>query len=101
MSNAKKEPTMFEKALNGYFKKIFPQYHDLFRIVTMKRSLSKDSDLIWAMNKKKIPEICDIYFQDEYICEVNEAMKPDEVEALIIKCLNQFKDGLEKEVGKK
>ena len=95
MANAKKEITFFEKALDGFLRKIFPQYHDLFRIVTMKRSLHKDSDLVWAMDKKKMPEICDIYFQDDYICEVNEAMKPEEVEALLIKCLNDFKDNLE------
>lgn len=95
MSNAKKEITFFEKALSGFLRKIFPQYHHLFKIVTMKRSLSKDSSLVWAMDKKKIPEICDIYFQEDYICEINESMKPNEVEALLIKCLNDFKNNLE------
>ena len=92
-----REPTYFEKAIYGMLLKMFPQYVDKFNIVTMKRSIHKDSKEVWAMNTGKIPEIVDIYFNGDWLCEVFENMMPQQVEAKIIYCLNRIKKGLEEQ----
>lgn len=99
MNRAQYNPTDFEKGLWGYLKKIFPQYHNHFRVVTMKRSLNAESKFVWAMENGKIPEIVDVYFLDDYLCEVNESMLPQQAEALIIHCLKQYETGMKAKAG--
>jgi hypothetical protein len=65
----------------------------------MKRSLNSESRFVNAMETGKIPEIVDVYFLDQYICEVNESMFPQQVETLLIHCLNQYKTGVEAKAG--
>jgi hypothetical protein len=98
-NKAKYNPTDFEKALDALFLQMFPQYHRFFNIVTMRRSYSDDAPLIWAMNQGKIPEICEIYFLGDYMCEVNNSMYPAQIELLITNCLIQYRTGLEKNAG--
>lgn len=98
-NRAQYQPTMFEKALWGYFKQMFPMYYNRFRIVTMKRSLNPDIKFVWAMENGKIPEIVDVYFLNDYMCEVNESMLPQQVEALLIHCLKQYETGMKAKAG--
>jgi hypothetical protein len=100
-NRALEHTTDFEKALDIMFRRLFPQYHSYFKIVTMKRSINSETQFGWAMATGKIPEIVDIYFLDDYICEVNEKMFPAQVETLVIYCLNQYKTGLETKAGLK
>jgi len=71
--------TYFEKGLIRLIELNFPNPKD-FTIISERRAYrARDDESIWKQNKEIIPEIAEIYYQNEYLCEVRSSERPDQV----------------------
>lgn len=51
-----------------------------YHVVSHIKQFRKDTvHEVMAMEKGKLPEVADIYYMGEYVCEVNEHMNPEQV----------------------
>jgi hypothetical protein len=75
--------SMFIKGLNKLIRYNFKD-SKLFSVVSnLKKYRVREDPFVFGQKIGKVPEFADIYLNNEYLCEVREDMRPEEVLAVI------------------
>jgi len=76
-------PSDFEKGVIHVIKSEFRDWYMFGVESNIRKYRPREDRFIYGQKSGQIPEFLDIYFKGKYVCEVNAAMRPDEVSALI------------------
>lgn len=87
-----KDKTIFQKSLELEIMNNFKEWKK-FSVYAEKTKYNPDTvEWSWKQWRGKLPEVCEIYFSGEYLCDIHENMRRDQAIALInfnlIKVLN-------------
>lgn len=79
-------PTEFEKGVKAMLMRHFKD--DGFKVIEERRLYNPyASESIWAQNKGIEPYVVEVYYRDEYLCDVNSKQMPSVALANIEKAL--------------
>lgn len=73
--------------------------NDLFQVISEKHVFNKDTQYIYDQEHGTLPEICEVRFQGEWICDINANMRPDFAYAVILDGLKKLKEKLERRIS--
>ena len=86
VSKGLKNPTKdsyFILGVNKLIKSNFKDSHLFMVVPNLKKYRVSEDPYIFGQKMGKIPEVAEIYVSSNYLCDVSENMKPDEVLGLI------------------
>jgi hypothetical protein len=71
--------TYFEKGLMLLIELNFPNPKDFTIISERRRFRAREDEYIWKQNREDIPEVAEIYYKNEYLCDVVSKETPEQV----------------------
>ena len=75
--------SFFEKGLKELLRREFPN-SSLFTVVSEKKKYRAELEGSWGQQRGKEPEVCEVYFDHTYLCDINESLRPEEAKSVIL-----------------
>jgi hypothetical protein len=77
------EKTEFERGIMGLIKSNFKDWWN-FRVAEERRIYTKEtSEYIWKQERGLIPFVAEVYYLDDYLCDITSKTQPDDALKLI------------------